>query len=299
MKGHMQDGKFHPHTNKKGVRKKRLDYNDPELIQNAGVKITKDENGKFVRMKREQSRYRKKKFENSKIQSLIFPKKGSNKFTNTTALAWASDHGFKAVKVEPTKNTIRIRQFSPNKIKRGTECKTIQFGGSGVQGVLCDTPDRFKRVAKELNVKDPLDETNTDRRKKAFQTKLSDDKSILSEPEINWMKKFLNNTFGMAKPTDEGFKAMITDKISEVGGFRISPELNQKGIDFLRKHRKQLDQRQNLIIDNFDHFTFEEFSDPDNFGNSLQPVWRVHSTPTNGQSDDFEYQWIGGQFILR
>ena len=297
MKGFTKDGKFHPITDyKKGVRKKRLDYNDPELIQNAGVKITKDGSGKYVRMKREPSKYRKKKFENAKIQSLIFNKK---KFTNTTALEWASDHGFKAVKVEPTKNTIRIRQFSPNKIKRGTECKTIQFGGSGVQGVLCDIPERLKRVAMELNVKDPLDETNTDRRKKAFQAKLSDDKSILSEPEINWMKKFLNNTFGMAKPTDEGFKAMITDKISEVGGFRISPELNQKGIDFLRKHRKQLSQRENLIIDDFDHFTFEQFRDEDNFGNNLQPVWRVHSTPTNGQSDDFEYQWVGGQFVLR
>ena len=85
---------------------------------------------------------RKKRFENSKIQSLIFPKR---KFTNTKALEWASDHGFKAEKVEPTRNTIRIRQFSPNKIKQGTECKTIQFGGSGVQGVLCDTPDKFKR----------------------------------------------------------------------------------------------------------------------------------------------------------
>jgi hypothetical protein len=297
MKGFTKDGKFHPITDYKKVsRKKRLDYNDPELIQNAGVKITKDESGKNIRMKREPSKYRKKKFENAKIQSLIFNKK---KFSMSEAKEWTIDHGYKAVKVEPTKNTWRIRQFSPNKIKRGTECKTIQFGGSGVQGVLCDTPDRFKREAKPFNVKDPLDETNTDRRKKAFQIKLSDDKSILSEPEINWMKKFLNNTFGMAKPTDEGFKAMITDKISEAGGFRISPELNQKGIDFLRKHKRKLSQRENLIIDNFDHFTFEEFSDPDNFGNSLQPVWRVHSTPTNGQSDDFEYQWIGGQFILR
>jgi len=109
MKGYKKDGQFHP-----------------------------------IRNKRSPSKNRKKKFENAKIQSLIFPKKGSNKFTNTTALAWASSHGFKAVKVEPTKNTLRIRQFSPNKIKRGTECKTIQFGGSGVQGVLCDTPEKFK-----------------------------------------------------------------------------------------------------------------------------------------------------------
>lgn len=85
---------------------------------------------------------RKKRFENAKIQSLIFNKK---KFSMSQAKEWTIDHGYKAVKVEPTKNTWRIRQFSPNKIKRGTECKTIQFGGSGVQGVLCNTPDKFKR----------------------------------------------------------------------------------------------------------------------------------------------------------
>ena len=110
MKGYKKDGKFRPFKNRK-----------------AGVSKS--------------SRLKRQNFEHAKIQSLIFPK---NKFTNTKALEWASDHDFKAVKVEPTRNTIRIRQFSPNKIKRGTECKTIQFGGSGVQGVLCETPDRFK-----------------------------------------------------------------------------------------------------------------------------------------------------------
>jgi len=108
----------------------------------------KDKNKKFhpIRKSRSPSKMRKKKFENAKIQSLIFNKK---KFTITEAKEWASDHGFTARKVEPTKNTLRIRQFSPNKIKRGTECKTIQFGGSGVQGVLCDTPERLRRYAKD------------------------------------------------------------------------------------------------------------------------------------------------------
>jgi len=110
MKGFKKDGKFRPFKNRK-----------------AGVSKS--------------SRLKRQNFEHAKIQSLIFSNK---KFTNTTALEWASDHGYKAVKVEPTKNTIRIRQFSPNKIKFGTECRTIQFGGSGVQGVLCETPDRFK-----------------------------------------------------------------------------------------------------------------------------------------------------------
>ena len=145
MKGFKKNGKFRPTGNKK---------NSP----------SKD-------------RKKRQNFENAKIQSLIFNKK---KFTNTTALEWASDHGFKAVKIEPTKNTLRIRQFSPNKIKRGTECKTIQFGGSGVQGVLCDTPDRFRhdepdegwqgralsipQLKRMLDIQNPeLSSTNADR----------------------------------------------------------------------------------------------------------------------------------------
>jgi len=51
MKGHMEDGKFHPHTEyKKATRKKRLDYTDEELIANAGVKIDRK---KGVRLQRD------------------------------------------------------------------------------------------------------------------------------------------------------------------------------------------------------------------------------------------------------
>ena len=42
MKGHMEDGKFHPHKQYKSKsRKKRLDYNDPELIEAMGIKVKK------------------------------------------------------------------------------------------------------------------------------------------------------------------------------------------------------------------------------------------------------------------
>ncbi len=159
---------------------------------------------------------------------------------------------------------------------------------------------RLKRQLIKLNVKDPLDETKTDRRKEAMLMKLADENSVITEPEVNWMKKFLNNTFGAPKTTDENFKNDLINAISEQDGYKISPELNQKGIDFLRKNKRKLSQRENLIIDNFDFFTFEGFDDGEGgFRNNLQPIWRVHSTPTNGQSDDFEYQWIGGQFFLR
>ena len=150
MKGFTKDGKFRPTGNKK----------------------------------RSPSKNRKKRqnFEKPKIQSLIFQKKD---FSMSQTKEWAVDHGYKAVKVEPTKNTWRIRQFSPNKIKRGTECRTIQFGGSGVQGVLCDTPDRFRhdepdegwqgralsipQLKRMLDIQNPeLSSTNADRAIKQY-----------------------------------------------------------------------------------------------------------------------------------
>jgi len=53
MKGHMQDGKFHPHTPYKKTRMKRLDYTDKELVENIGVKLHKNNSGAIVRMARE------------------------------------------------------------------------------------------------------------------------------------------------------------------------------------------------------------------------------------------------------
>lgn len=96
-----------------------------------------------IRKKHGVSRY--KRFDQSKIQSLIFNKR---KFSISNAKKWADNHDFKSSKVDTERNTLRIRQFSPNKIKRGGECRTIQFGGSGVQGVLCEIPVRMKKDSK-------------------------------------------------------------------------------------------------------------------------------------------------------
>ena len=92
---------------------------------------------------------RLKKFDKAKVQTLIFDKK---KFNMSKAKKWASDHEFKATKIDTQKNTLRIRQFDPNKIKRGGECRTFQLGGSGVKAVLCEVPDRFKKSARYRHV---------------------------------------------------------------------------------------------------------------------------------------------------
>jgi len=75
----------------------------------------------------------RRNFTNPKIQSLIFPK---NKFSESEAKKWAKSQGFKAPKTDVTENSIRIRQFSPTKIKSGA-CRTIPLG-SDVKAVLCD-----------------------------------------------------------------------------------------------------------------------------------------------------------------
>ncbi len=92
---------------------------------------------------------RLRRFDKSKIQTLIFDKK---KFNMSEAKKWADAHAFKAGKVDTEKNTLRIRQFNPNKIKRGGECRTFQLGGSGVKAVLCEVPDKFKRTARYKHV---------------------------------------------------------------------------------------------------------------------------------------------------
>jgi len=115
MKGHMQDGKFHPHTeHKKGVRKSR-----DQKVKTKGVKVE-----------------RLKRFDRTKIQTLIFPPNWN--FTRVRQFLKRND--FKATKVVKEGNRIRARQFPPSDIKRGGDCRTISLGNSSVQAVLCEVP---------------------------------------------------------------------------------------------------------------------------------------------------------------
>jgi len=64
------------------------------------------------------------------IQTLIFSK---NKFTRKQALKWAKDNKFKYYTSRVTKDTIRLRQFNPDKIKR--VLGTFDFGKSGIKAL--------------------------------------------------------------------------------------------------------------------------------------------------------------------
>lgn len=66
----------------------------------------------------------------ARVQSLLFPKWD---FTPERAKEWARSHGYKYGNVDTTAGYHRIRQFDPD----GAECRTIRFGDSGIQAVVC------------------------------------------------------------------------------------------------------------------------------------------------------------------
>jgi hypothetical protein len=51
----------------------------------------------------------------SKIQSVLLSRRY---FTMQQAFQWIRDHGFKAKKVDVTKNYYRFRQFNPSRLKQ-------------------------------------------------------------------------------------------------------------------------------------------------------------------------------------
>ena len=66
-----------------------------------------------------------------KVQALVFNK---SKFTVSTAKSWAKSHGFKTYTDRETKNTIRLRQFPPEKCTRSGGMKQLE---SGIQAYIC------------------------------------------------------------------------------------------------------------------------------------------------------------------
>jgi len=66
-----------------------------------------------------------------KVQTVLFDRKI---YTAAQARAWLEDHGFKSLKVDTKKNTLRFRQVSPQK------CEFMRTGKpfkKGVKPVYC------------------------------------------------------------------------------------------------------------------------------------------------------------------
>lgn len=56
------------------------------------------------------------------MQSLLFPR---DRFTPSSAKAWAKKHGYRTGKVDVTAEHVRLRQASPSSFKR---MRTIKMG---------------------------------------------------------------------------------------------------------------------------------------------------------------------------
>jgi hypothetical protein len=74
---------------------------------------------------------RRNRARRSTIQSLVFDR---NVFTPATARAWAKRHGFRAPKVDQTKNVLRIRQAEPSRFRTFRTIK-IRAGVNAVLGL--------------------------------------------------------------------------------------------------------------------------------------------------------------------
>jgi len=146
-----------------------------------------------------------------------------------------------------------------------------------------------------LNVDDPLAESKTQRRKQAMILKLDETEAIITKPEIEWMRKWLNNSFGSGTDvTDEEFIQAIRDKVPEnPDGFRLTPEQTTQGIDFLRKkkNQKNFGERELNVVENFKEFRLIDWFDANPNVTFFVPLWRVESDDGN----TFEYYVSGGE----
>lgn len=193
-------------------------------------------------------------------------------------------------------------------LARGFTDENGKFRPTGGQG----TSSREKTIETEgvsmqelgkgtvaLNVDDPLAETKTKRRKQAMILKLDDNDAIITKPEIEWMRKWLNNSFGSGiDVTDQEFVDAIKEKIPEnPDGFRITPEQTTQGIEFLRKatrrspNKDRFGDRERDIIENFKEFRLIDWFDANPNTTFFVPLWRVESDDGN----TFEYYFAGGE----
>jgi len=80
----------------------------------------------------------------SDVQALIFDKP---KFNRQSAIRWARGHGFKTYTDRETENTIRLRQFPPEKCLRSGGMKQLE---EGVQAYICPTASKVKSEINEI-----------------------------------------------------------------------------------------------------------------------------------------------------
>lgn len=184
-------------------------------------------------------------------------------------------------------------RFRPTGNNGGTSSREKTIEPEGV------TIEELGKGTVALNVVDPLAESKTKRRKQAMILKLDDTDAIITKPEIEWMRKWLNNSFGSGiDVSDQEFVDAVREKIPEnPDGFRITPEQTTQGIEFLRKatrrspNKDRFGERERDIIENFKEFRIIDWFDANPNVTFFVPLWRVESD----DGDTFEYYFSGGE----
>ena len=105
---------------------------------------------------------------------------------------------------------------------------------------------------------------------KDIEKKLQNQESILTEKEVNYIKSSLNNSF-QGSGNDNSFGRKLNEMIwNNEEHFRLTPEQNQKGLEFLKKYAKkegwgENSYRENHVLQNFKEFRLEGFKDDANY----------------------------------
>lgn len=82
----------------------------------------------------------------SQVQTVIFD---AEKWTPEKAREWLDEHNLRHDKIDETENTLRFRQFHPERCQGGFQTLTENLP-DGVSLVVCDVPDAEKSVAKSF-----------------------------------------------------------------------------------------------------------------------------------------------------
>jgi len=199
-------------------------------------------------------------------------------------------------------------KFHPHtEYKKGTRKKRLDYTDKELianAGVKINKKKgvRMKREV-ELDVSNPLNESTTPKRTKAMLMKLETKNPVLSEKEINWMKNNINGSFMNSKGKTNEFGMKVQEIIdNKEGGFEITSEQNQKGLDWLKKKPQQnmMGDREKGIVNNFDDFKLDGFYDAGNsFRSFFVPLWKVSEKPDkDGNAMTMLYYNSGGMQII-
>ena len=178
--------------------------------------------------------------------------------------------------------------------KDGKFRPTDNNGGTSSRDKSVESSGMVMKQQKNLNIEDPLSESNATRKQQAMLQKLGFAELPLSNREIEWIKNTMNRE---SEPSNRSeFADEIQEKLGDnEDGFPIDEQANNKGEEFLKRKQifdKVLGQREQAVVEDFKEFRLVEFFDSGNqHVTFFVPLWRA--VANDGSS--FEYYFSGGE----